>query len=101
VALILIAIVIMVAAQTCLLKAYLVSSEILDEVNTKLPSNQQISPIFVNWKAFDIQSQHAALFPSSKKRKQLYIWSGCGTVLILAFASLLPAIVVRFMSHRR
>jgi hypothetical protein len=93
----------MLVAVVCMLWSTLIFYEILDEVNAKRPLSQQISPIFVNLKTFDILSQHVALFPSSQKRKQMYILGGVGVALIFsAFPScitwLLPLLPARLHS---
>jgi hypothetical protein len=93
-------IIMFIAAVACIIKANIVFYQILDEVNANRPPNQQTSFIFVNVRAFDILSQHAALFTTSRKRKPMYLWTGVGFVLLfsafpLCVAWLLPLLPAR------
>jgi hypothetical protein len=62
---------------------------ILEEVNGRLPIDEQISMFGVNTKVFAVLRQHAQLFPSSRKRSQmLWIMAGGLTLGGMAFFTL-------------
>jgi hypothetical protein len=46
--------------------------DILDEVNSRSSSDQQISPWFVNTKVFTVLSFHRNFFPDSGKRVKMW-----------------------------
>jgi hypothetical protein len=75
-----------VAAVACIIRANIVFYQTLDEVNAKLPPERQISFLLASLRMFGILDQHAGFFPSSRKRKRVYIWLGVGfTLLLLVF----------------
>jgi hypothetical protein len=58
--------------------------QILNEVNSRRPAEQQFSFFFVSVRAFEIAREHAKLFPDSRKRKLMLAWTGIGFALFLA-----------------
>ena len=72
-----------VAATACIVTANVIFYQILAEVNAKRPADQQVSFLFVNVWMFAILRQHAGFFPSSQKRKQMWIWARVGFALFL------------------
>jgi hypothetical protein len=55
----------------CIIRANIIFYQIVDGVNAKCRLRRQISFIFVNFKMFDIQSQHQAFFPFTIKKIEL------------------------------
>ena len=81
-------VVLFVGATACIITANVIFYQILDEVNSKRPAEQQFSFIFVNVRAFEITGEHARLFPESQKRKLMYTWAGVGFAIgLIAFIS--------------
>ena len=71
------------AGIACLITSNVIFYQILNEVNSKRPAEQQFGFIFVNVRAFEITGEHARLFPESRKRKLMYVWTGIGFALFL------------------
>jgi hypothetical protein len=64
-------VVMFIAAMVCIIRANIIFYQIVDGVNAKCRLRRQISFIFVNFKMFDIQSQHQAFFPFTIKKIEL------------------------------
>jgi hypothetical protein len=71
------------AGTACIITSNVIFYQILNEVNSKRPAEQQFGFIFVNVRAFEITGEHARLFPESRKRKLMYVWTGIGFALFL------------------
>lgn len=69
--------------------------EVLGEVNAKLPSDKQISRLFVNVRLFDVLQRHRELYPSSLKRRRLnqYAFAGFALLLTVVAINLVHALI--------
>jgi len=70
------------AATTLIVTANIVFYSILDEVNSRLPPSEQISPFFVNIKGFKVLELHEQFFPESEKPNRMWALARCGFVLL-------------------
>jgi hypothetical protein len=80
---ILVALVIILGAAS-LVTSNVIFYQILNEVNSRRPLEQQFSFIFAGARAFEVAREHARLFPGSDKRKLMFAWAGTGFALFLA-----------------
>jgi len=72
------------AGTACVITANVIFYHITDEVNSKLPPDQQFDFFSVGRsRLYDILRQHAGLFPTSRKRKRAFIWVGIGFALFV------------------
>jgi hypothetical protein len=60
----------------------------LDEVNSSRAANEQIGFLFVKFRFGQVMDEHARLFPTDKKRRQMKISLGIAFAL---FAVLVPS----------
>jgi hypothetical protein len=71
------------AGTACIITSSVMFYQILNEVTSKRPPEQQFSFIFVNVRFFEITGEHARLFPESQKRRLMYVWAGIEFALFL------------------
>lgn len=71
------------AGTACIITSNVIFYQILNDVNSRRPAEQQFGFFFVNVHAFEITGEHARLFPESQKRKLMYVWAGIGFALFL------------------
>jgi hypothetical protein len=65
-----------------IIRSNFIFDHILDEVNTHRAPNEQIGPLFVNWRTGEIMDEHERLFPSDLKRRQMKISMYVGFALM-------------------
>jgi nitrate reductase NapE component len=69
-----------------IIRANVIFSRMLDEVNSNRAANEQISFLFVNLQFGQVIAEHARLFPTDKKRGQLKISLGIAFALFAVLA---------------
>jgi hypothetical protein len=67
----------------CLITSNVIFYQILNEVNSKRSPEQRFGFIFANVRFFEIMRDHARLFPESRNRGLMYMWTGIGFALLL------------------
>lgn len=89
-----------VAATACIITANTIFYKILDEVNSKLPQQQQFGFLFVNLKMFGILRKHAEFFPTSQSRKRMFIWAGVGFALMFGAFPFFPYLLAKITTFK-
>ena len=75
---------VIIAGAASIVTSNVIFYQILNEVNSRRPPEQQFSLIFASVRAFEITREHARLFPGSDKRKLMFACAGTGFALFLA-----------------
>jgi len=78
--------VLFVTGTILIIRANVIFGRMLDEVNANRAANEQISFLFVNLRFGQVMTEHARLFPTDKKRRQLKISLGIAFGLFAVLA---------------
>jgi hypothetical protein len=88
-----VAVLLLIGVSTCGIASTLLTWRIIDDVNKHLPKERRFAPIGFWWvgKRMDLFAEYKRLYPTDRRRTQLYLLYGLAASLIAAAALVLAS----------